>query len=185
VFDETVQMPGRQNKYQHIADRTFLRPRDIIKFCNTILGEAKKRTATKQEDRIRFVNADIHKAREEYSSYFLREIDDEIHKHVPNYKKYLDVIKSVGVYRFDLESFKNEFERHKNEFPEITEPIQLLKTLHSFSIISFYRAGGRGFGGSEYISKHKYPDEEFDLLSTSFQVHPGLIEVLGLKKYEK
>jgi len=33
VFDETKEMPGHQTKYQHILDRTYLRPRDIIKFC--------------------------------------------------------------------------------------------------------------------------------------------------------
>src|SRR5439155_20103227 len=37
VFDETQEMPSRQSKYQHILDRTFRRPRDIIKFCNEVL----------------------------------------------------------------------------------------------------------------------------------------------------
>lgn len=34
VFDEEHQMTGRQSKYQYMRDRTFLRPRDMIKFCN-------------------------------------------------------------------------------------------------------------------------------------------------------
>jgi hypothetical protein len=29
---------------------------------------------------------DVHGSRVEYSDYFLRELDDEIHKHVPNYR---------------------------------------------------------------------------------------------------
>jgi hypothetical protein len=37
VFNEEKQMPSRQSKYAHICDRTFLRPRDMIKFCNEIL----------------------------------------------------------------------------------------------------------------------------------------------------
>lgn len=41
VFDESRTMPGRQSKYKHIIDRTFLRPRDMIKFCNEVLGEYK------------------------------------------------------------------------------------------------------------------------------------------------
>jgi hypothetical protein len=41
VFDEEKEMPSRQSKYAHICDRTFLRPRDMIKFCNEILGEYK------------------------------------------------------------------------------------------------------------------------------------------------
>ncbi len=37
VFDETEEMRGHQKKIQHILDRTFLRPRDLIRFCNEIL----------------------------------------------------------------------------------------------------------------------------------------------------
>ena len=43
VFDETKEMPGHQTKYQHILDRTYLRPRDIIKFTNSILNRYKTR----------------------------------------------------------------------------------------------------------------------------------------------
>ncbi len=185
VFDEANEMPGRQSKYQHIIDRTFLRPRDIIRFSNTVLSETKKRVTGQSEEVKLFINSDIHKAREQYSAYFLREIDDEIHKHVPNYKKYFDVIKAIGIYRFELDQFVVEFEKQKTLMPEITEPKQILKQLHDFSIVSFYRPGGRGFGGSDYISKHKFPDEDFDVTATRFQVHPALIEVLGLKKFEK
>lgn len=185
IFDETNQMPGRQSKYQHIVDRTLLRPRDIIKFSNTILNETKKRMAETEDKSKLLNNSDIHKSRELYSAYFLREIDDEIHKHLPNYKKYLDMIKAIGVYRFELDQFKAEFQKHQSLIPEISDPVQILKQLHEFSLVSFYRPGGRGFGGSDYISKHKFPDEDFDVTSTRFQVHPALIEVLGLKKFEK
>ena len=185
VFDEATEMPGRQSKYQHMIDRTMLRPRDIIRFSNTILSESKKRINGTEEKTKSFINSDIHKAREHYSAYFLREIDDEIHKHLPNYKKYLDIFKSIGVYRFDLQQFLEEFEKQKINTPEIVQPIQILKYLYDFSLVGFYRPGGRGFGGADYISKHKFPDEEFDVTSSKFQIHPALIEVLGLKKFEK
>lgn len=185
VFDEDNEMPGHQKKYQHIIDRTFLRPRDMIKFTNTALSEYKKRIYSENNGTKKIINEDIHKARDQYSTYFLREIDDEIHKHLPTYKKYLDIIKAVGVYRFTLEEFSEQYEKQRKLVPEIINPIQILASLYEFSLIAFYRRGGRGFGGSDYISKHKNPDEEFDITSTNFQVHPGLIEVLGLKKYEK
>lgn len=185
VFDEANEMPGRQSKYQHIIDRTFLRPRDIIRFSNTVLSEAKKRLVSTPTDSRLFINNDIHKAREQYSGYFFKEIDDEIHKHIPNYKRYFDVIKAIGIYRFELDNFLAEFEKQKLLMPEIVEPKDILKQLYDFSLMSFYRPGGRGFGGSEYISKHKFPDEDFDVTATRFQVHPALIEVLGLKRFEK
>lgn len=41
VFDEEQLMTGRQSKYNYIADRTFLRPRDIIQFTNEIINQHK------------------------------------------------------------------------------------------------------------------------------------------------
>ena len=65
VFDESEQMPGRQGKYQHMLDRTFLRPRDMIKFCNETLASYKALPAPEQEGQ--FSNRAINAARAEYS----------------------------------------------------------------------------------------------------------------------
>ena len=101
VFDETKEMPGRQTKYQHICDRTFLRPRDMIKFCNEVLGAYKRRGEGGP-----FTNEDVHAARESYSDYLLRELDDEIAKHVPQYKEYLEVVGAVGRDHFTRDQFR-------------------------------------------------------------------------------
>jgi len=61
-------------------------------------------------------------------------------------------------------------------------PISILEKLYSYSIIGFYRAGGRGYGGSEYVFRYKEPRTKFDPTAFRFRVHPGLVEVLGLKK---
>jgi hypothetical protein len=66
VFDETKEMPSRQKKYRHICDRTFLRPRDMIKFCNDVL-EAYKTTDNGEN---RFDNTAIHTARDGYLSTY-------------------------------------------------------------------------------------------------------------------
>ena len=92
VFDESHEMPGRQTKYRHICDRTFLRPRDMIKFCNETLN-AYKKSAERSE---KFDNAEVIAARPAYSTYLLRELDDEIAKHVPLYKDHLEVLKRIG-----------------------------------------------------------------------------------------
>lgn len=39
VFDEDSLMTGKQTKYNYMLDRTFLRPRDIIQFCNKALEQ--------------------------------------------------------------------------------------------------------------------------------------------------
>ena len=43
IFNEVREMPGHQTKYDHMRDRTYLRPRDIIKFANCALDKYKER----------------------------------------------------------------------------------------------------------------------------------------------
>ncbi len=182
VFDETQEMPGRQSKYQHILDRTYLRPRDMIKFTNAVLENYKERTSKEHAaDSIKFGNPDVHAARQGYSEYLNAELDDEIYKHLPEYKKYLDLLRTIGAWQFENKAF----ETATNERADLSEgetPISILEKLYDYSIIGFYRAGGRGYGGSEYVFRYREPRTKFDSTAFRFRVHPGLIEVLGLKK---
>ena len=54
VFDESFEMPSRQSKYKHICDRTFLRPRDMIKFCNEIVASFEKSGTARKSTTRRF-----------------------------------------------------------------------------------------------------------------------------------
>ena len=182
IFDESSQMPGRQNKYQHILDRTYLRPRDIIQFCNTILDVYKNRGDYNGNI---FSNKDLHDARIEYSSYFADELDDEIHKHIPEYNDFFEIFRSLGCLQFSKEDFLEKYKEVKVRKSNLAEPETMLKLLFDFSIIGFYRAGGRGYGGSEYIFKYKYTRLNFDPTAELLRIHPGLMEYLGLKKYTR
>lgn len=179
IFDETKEMPGHQTKYQHILDRTYLRPRDIIRFCNSILKQYKTRVKEQGDDGP-FENQDIHSARVEYSNYFINELDDEIHKHIPDYKDYLEVLRKLGSWHFDRDSFESEFQ--SSFFQSKRSAQEVLADLYAFSVIGFYRPGGRGYGGSEYVFMYKEPQTQFDSSASRFRVHPGLLEVLGLKR---
>jgi hypothetical protein len=165
-----------------MRDRTYLRPRDIIKFVNCALLRYKERvgTQTESEDRDKIDNVDVHNARIEFSEYFLREIDDEVHKHMPEYEKELDVLRALGKWQFD----RAEFETAYSAQPASpgTFAIDVLEKLYDYSFIGFYRAGGRGFGGSEYMFRYREPRTRFDPTSSRFRIHPGLIEVMGLKR---
>ncbi len=104
VFDESKEMPGHQSKYQHIIDRTYLRPRDIIKFSNEILKQYKERHNSDNENKnIQFDNIDINTARLEYSNYFLNELDDEkyinIYLITRNILKYLKLLEYYSLPR--------------------------------------------------------------------------------------
>lgn len=189
IFDETTEMPGHQTKYQHIIDRTYLRPRDIIKFCNEILSQYRYRLKNGGTDEDvnnhKFINADVNKAKAGYSDYFLNELDDEIHKHIEKYRDYLEIFKALGVLQFSKEEYLETFEAKKTLLDEMVDPVNILKDLFDFSVVGFYRAGGMGYGGSEYIYKYKDPKTLFDETSDKFRLHPALTEVLGLKRYSR
>ena len=175
-------MPGHQTKYEHMRDRTYLRPRDIIKFTNCALIRFKERAENPSEpDHTEKIdNIDVHNARLEYSEYFLREIDDEVHKHLPDYEKYLNVLRALGKWQFEKKEFDEAFSLN---YPtsQLTSP-EALEKLFDFSFIGFYRAGGRGFGGSEYAFRYREQRTRFDQTSSRYRIHPGLIEVMGLKR---
>lgn len=190
VFNEEREMPGHQTKYDHMRDRTYLRPRDLIKFTNCTLARYKDRAGQQllgieaekadSDHREKLDNVDVHNARIEFSEYFLREIDDEVHKHMPDYEKYLDVLRALGKWQFERSEFDSKY---KEQYPAaMLTAADVLEKLYEFSFIGFYRAGGRGFGGSEYMFKYREPRTRFDPTSTRYRIHPGLIEVMGLKR---
>jgi hypothetical protein len=185
VFDETKEMTGHQKKYQHILDRTFLRPRDIIRFCNEVLSQYKTRMHINHGGQELFDNQDVNLAKSEYGHYFLDELDDELHKHLPNYRDYFELIKSIGVLQFSKEEFNSAYELKKSMLASGNTPSYILKELFEFSIVGFYRAGGKGYGGSEYVFKYKDIRAQFDESAQQFRLHPGLMDVLGLKKFSR
>lgn len=177
VFDETQEMPHRQTKYQHILDRTFGRPRDIIKFSNEVLASYKARVGSGSG---RFENEDVAAAREAYSDYLLRELDDEIFKHHPAYRDYVELVKSIGTLHFSASQFTAVCKRRSDLVPDGKLPVDVLRALFDFSVIGYLKVGG-GSGGSGYVWSYLGPRARFDEAAVSFRVHLGFKEVLDLK----
>lgn len=182
IFDEDKKMTGKQTKYQYILDRTFLRPRDIIKFCNEILNQFRFENQNKNptDQSTKFENKDINNAKSNYSDYLLKELDDEIHKHIPYYKQSLDIIKKIGYTNFTLEEFTNLYNEIPNE--ENIKTTEILNNLFEFSIIGYYNIGGAGYGGSKNVFKYRDSTSKFDEKAEFFYIHSGLIEVLQLRR---
>ncbi|WP_420856231.1 P-loop ATPase, Sll1717 family [Streptomyces abyssalis] len=176
VFDESKEMPSRQNKYQHICDRTFLRPRDVIQFCNEVLNQYK---SSSELGDTQFDNTAVHEARPEYSDYLLSELDDEIAKHVPQYKEYMEVLKEIGSLQFSLVAFEGAWLRRSLNAQ--VEPIVALSQLFEFSVVGYLKPGGRG-GGSEYVWRYRDPRARFNAASEVFRIHPGFKEALDLSR---
>jgi hypothetical protein len=177
VFNEETQMPGRQSKYQYIIDRTFKRPRDIIKFCNEILRSYKQ--SGRHDDQ--FQNADIAAARDEYSRYAKRELVDEMHQHFPQEQEAFDMLRVAGYLSFTAAAFQRAYEVIAGRSNEVPPASTILRQLYDFSVIGFLKVGGSG-GGSEWVWKYQNTEAEYDDRATNFRVHSGLKEALELKQ---
>lgn len=177
VFDEVQNMPGRQSKYQYILDRTFKRPRDIIKYCNEVLRVFKQNS----ERGTQFQNNDVAKARVEYSNYIRKELTDEMYQHFPHHNGAFIILRSIGQQSFTVGAFSKSYELIKLRKPELPPSNYILYSLFEFSAIGFLKVGGSG-GGSEWVWKYQNTETEYDDRATVFRVHSGLKEVLELKQ---
>jgi hypothetical protein len=175
VFNESREMPGRQSKYKHICDRTFLRPRDMIKFSNEVLQAHKRLHAG--ETAARFDNEVVIGARDTYSDYLLRELDDEIAKHVPDYREHLEVLKGIGNIQFSSEVFRDAWGKRPTLEPDRWQ--EGLASLFEFSVVGYLKSGGGG-GGSLYVWRYLDSRARFDAAAELYRVHLGFKEALDL-----
>jgi hypothetical protein len=146
----------------------------MIKFCNEVLVSHKRDAST---DATAFSNSAVHLARDAYSDYLLNELDDEIAKHAPNYRDYLEVLKSLGTEKFSFEAFAENWEARGRAGGE--DALEALEALFEFSVVGYLKSGGRG-GGSEYSWRYRDPRVRFDSTADTFRVHPGFKEALDL-----
>lgn len=165
-------MRGSQKKWNHILARTFLRPRDVIKFLNTSLDVAKLR----DDEPLMLSNEDIVSSREEYSLYLKRELDDEIMNHWKHWDEALQACSRIGAITFDREAFLAEYNTVKSTENELSAD-EALRTLYNFSVIAYEKRSG--YGGSAWSFKYAEQNNVWDNSAMRFKVH------LGLKEYAK
>jgi hypothetical protein len=79
-------------------------------------------------------------ARDAYSAYLLNELDDEIAKHVPSYKEYLEILKSIGNVQFTPQQFGKGWEGRPSLQGQ--DPSVALVELFEFSVIGYLKSGG-------------------------------------------
>ncbi len=165
-------MRGSQTKWNHILARSFLRPRDIIKFLNTALLIA-KRSGRRP---LVFENEDIVAAREEYSAYLKAELDDEVLPHWPHWEEALQACSDIATMTFTRDQFTEAYRRRKSQANTVSED-DALRLLYRFSILGYERRSG--YGGSTWAFYYTDPEAGWDNSATRFKVH------LGLKEYAK
>lgn len=165
-------MRGSQPKWNHIVSRTFRRPRDVIKFLNSALAIAKQR----KDDPLLFENEDIVGARDEYSTYLKRELDDEILPHWRQWEEALQACSAISTLTFNREDFVREYSNKRSKDNDL-DASEALAHLFRFSVIGYARRSG--YGGSSWVFQYTSPEAGWDNAASSFKVH------IGLKEYAK
>lgn len=178
IFDPDEVMRGTTSKYRHMVRRTYLRPRDIIKFSNLAVVEARERISQGSTARLRVGNKDIGRARVPYSAYLVRELDDEIKPEWPDWRGYLELLRRVGRVDITRAKLKEQYDALKDPTLDFDE---VVSRFYKYSILGFQRAGGSS-GGSVYLFAYSSPEVELDPAASAFKAHLGLIESLGLKE---
>ncbi|MCP1831162.1 hypothetical protein J2R76_007862 [Bradyrhizobium sp. USDA 4532] len=172
ISDDSL-MRGSQSKWNHILARTFLRPRDVIRFLNTALERAKERNYGAP---LVFLNEDIVGSREDYSSYLKQELDDEIRPHWAYWDEALQACSAISTITFERGLFEEEYAKRKSAKNPITAS-EALSLLYRFSVVGYERRSG--YGGSSWAFQYTDPEAGWDNVANRFKVH------LGLKEYAK
>jgi hypothetical protein len=168
-------MRGSQQKWNHIVARTLKRPRDVIQFLNSALKICKHRDPSADV----FINKDIVDARNDYSTYLKRELDDEIEPHWPAWEEALQACSAIATEKFEKGQFVKEYSKRKSS-KNHCDPDEALKLLYRFSVIGYEKRSG--YGGSGWAFLYEDPDLGWDSAVTKFKVHPGLKEYAKLRE---
>jgi hypothetical protein len=168
-------MRGSQTKWNHVLSRTFLRPRDVIKFLNSVLASAKGR----DEEPLVFSNEDIVGARDVYSRYLKDELDDEILPHWAQWEEELQACSAIATLTFERDQFVLEYEKRRSSGNEVSAE-DALAQLYRFSVVAYERRSG--YGGSSWAFQYTDPEAGWDNAATRFKVHPGLKEYAKLRE---
>lgn len=165
---------NKQPKWKHIIDRTLMRPRDVISFLNTLLEVAKKRDRNVSV----FENKDVVEARQKYSNYLKKELDDEILAHWKDWEVCLQALSRIGKVYFTKSDYQASYASITSAKTYSEE--QSLEQLYNFSVIEYEARSG--YGGSGWKSKFANPELGWDSNATRFKVHLGLKEYMKLKE---
>jgi hypothetical protein len=163
------------SKWNFVLSRTFLRPRDVIKFLNSALAQARRR----DEDPLVLNNQDVVAAREPYSAYLKAELDDEIMAHWPQWEEALQACSAISTMTFPRDQFAEEYERRRTGANKVSAD-EALEMLFRFSVIGYERRSG--YGGSSWAFQYTNPEAGWDNRATRFKVHLGLKEFAKLRE---
>jgi len=179
---ELSNMGRNQQKWNFIIERTFDRPRDVIKFLNLSLDRAKTRLNSDPKSIDKISNDDIHAIRKDYSIYLFKELEDEVLAKYKDFPKYMDILRDIHDNTFSRASFLVSYDKIKTSYGLEESEAIIIERLFEFGIIGFLKSGGGG-GGSEYCYCYDVAKQSFNPKSETFKVHYGFKEFLETAGY--
>lgn len=179
VFDNATIYKNHSN-WKYFIDRSFIRPRDLIKFMNLSLEKAKQRLRTNPNSIDLITNEDIREMQKDYSNYLYSEIKDETCAKYPDFDKYLEILRNLHKISFNKMEFEEHYKKINERYKSLPEKEDVLKRLFEFGIIGFYKPGGGGYGGSEYCYQFRSEMQPFNPAAEKYKTHLGFKEYLEL-----
>lgn len=166
--------PRKRPLYDYMVERTFLRPRDLIKFCNVSLTAAQAATAASSS----IAYAHVELARPSYSSYLLEELDNEVYQYYPEWRHWLELLRVIGSQAFS----RRVFTAVCTQNPGMTSgrtPKEILEVVYRFGILSFARLRPDGTMYAAWQVRDR--GVQFNPNASYFRVHSGLLDAIGLR----
>jgi hypothetical protein len=92
----------------------------------------------------KITNDDIHSIRKDYSTYLLKELEDEVLAKYRDFPKYLDILRDIHDITFSRTTFFASYTKIKEAYGiDETESV-IIERLFEFGIIGFLKSGGGG-----------------------------------------
>lgn len=170
IADDNSSPVSHIKLWNYICNRTFDRPRDIVKFF---------KYCRKEQGSGKLSGEIVGKAELKFSKWFYDEFRDEVHSFLPIWKEVLSCITSLGYGKTNTNELSLLFESNKTIKVWLEshskDTIDILKILYDYSVIGNLDSGNR------WLFKYKDDDMEFDQ-NKDIIIHYGFHKKLRLKK---
>ena len=169
IFDKKV---NNKSSFEYIINRTMLRPRELIQFCNQALTKA-------QDNSHDYIHSqDILKAERDYSAWKLKDLVSEFTVQYPYLQELLSIFQGFKeVYKYDefAERFSMYRERLNRKFPSL-ESVSIDVILQILYII--------GFLGASIKEQNVFVYDDPTIVvsqAESIVIHPSFISALHIQ----
>lgn len=171
VNDKSPGLPlGVDSLWKYITNRTFERPRDIVKFLKFCKKESHSGVLTFKE---------VSAAEDKFSNWFYQEFQNEAHSYLPVWRNAMQVLTSIGQWHFTYDEIKAKLLLDeeivtflRNDGSSVDKVISFL---FDFSVI------GNVDSNRRWLFKYKDHDLSWDK-NMNMIVHFGFAKKLRLKK---